>query len=144
MVAHSSIFAWKIPRKEETGGIQSMGLQIVRHNLMHMHACMIWKTLSRGKVSNCTTIWAFFGIALLWDWNENWPFPVLWPLLSFPNLLAYRAQLIASSFRIWNSSAGIPSPPPALFVVMLPKAHFTLQDVWLSPSWLSGSLRPFL
>ena len=21
--------------------------------------------------------------------NENWPFPVLWPLLSFPNLLAY-------------------------------------------------------
>ena len=30
--------------------------------------------------------WAFFGIAFLWNWNENWPFPVLWPLLSFPNL----------------------------------------------------------
>ena len=30
----------------------------------------------------------FFGIAFLWDWNENWPFPVLWPLLSFPDLLA--------------------------------------------------------
>ena len=28
-------------------------------------------------------IWAFFGNAFLWDWNENWPFPVLWPLLSF-------------------------------------------------------------
>ena len=27
-----------------------------------------------------------------WDWNENWPFPVLWPLLSFPNLLAYWVQ----------------------------------------------------
>ena len=27
--------------------------------------------------------------AFLWDWNENWPFPALWPLLSFPNLLAY-------------------------------------------------------
>ena len=38
---------------------------------------------------NCAVIWAFFGIAFLWDWNENWPFPVLWPLLSFPNLLAY-------------------------------------------------------
>ena len=38
---------------------------------------------------NCTVVWAFFGIAFLWDWNENWPFPVLWPLLSFPNLLAY-------------------------------------------------------
>ena len=31
----------------------------------------------------------------------------------------------ASSFRIWNSSAGIPSLPLALLVVMLPKAHLT-------------------
>ena len=31
----------------------------------------------------------------------------------------------ASSFRIWNSSTGIPSPPLALFVVMLSKAHLT-------------------
>ena len=38
---------------------------------------------------NCVVVWAFFSIAFLWDWNENWPFPVLWPLLSFPNLLAY-------------------------------------------------------
>ena len=30
---------------------------------------------------NCVLIWAFFGIAFLWDWNENWPFPVLWPML---------------------------------------------------------------
>ena len=35
----------------------------------------------------CLIVWTFFGIALLWDWNENWPFPVLWPLLSVPNLL---------------------------------------------------------
>ena len=41
---------------------------------------------------NCVVVWAFFGIAFLWDWNENWPFPVLWPLLSFPNLLAYWVQ----------------------------------------------------
>ena len=41
---------------------------------------------------NCEVVWTFFGIAFLWDWNENWPFPVLWPLLSFPNLLAYWAQ----------------------------------------------------
>ena len=38
---------------------------------------------------NCAVVWAFFVIAFLWDWNENWPFPVVWPLLSFPNLLAY-------------------------------------------------------
>ena len=36
--------------------------------------------------------WAFFGIAFLWDWNKNWPFPVLWPLLSFLNLVAYWVQ----------------------------------------------------
>ena len=41
---------------------------------------------------NCAVVWAFFGIAFLWDWNENWPFPVPWPLLSFPNLLAYWVQ----------------------------------------------------
>ena len=38
---------------------------------------------------NCAVIWTFFGLALLWDWNENWPFPVLWPLLHFPNLLLH-------------------------------------------------------
>ena len=39
---------------------------------------------------NCALAWAFFGIALLWDWNENKSgcFPLLWPLLSFPNLLS--------------------------------------------------------
>ena len=41
---------------------------------------------------NCAVVWAFFGIAFLWDWIENWPFPVLWPLLSFPNMLAYWMQ----------------------------------------------------
>ena len=56
----------------------------------------------------------------------------------------------ASSFRIWNSSAGIVAPPLALFVVMLPKAHLTehsrMSDSrWvITPSWLSGSLRSFL
>ena len=41
---------------------------------------------------NCLVVLTFFGTAILWDWNGNWPFPVLWPLLSFPNLLAYWVQ----------------------------------------------------
>ena len=45
---------------------------------------------------NCVVLGTFFGIAFLWDWNENWPFPVLWPLLSFPNLLAYWVQCFHS------------------------------------------------
>ena len=45
---------------------------------------------------NGAVVWAFFGIAFLRDWNENWPFPVLWPLLSSPNLLAYWVQHLHS------------------------------------------------
>ena len=41
---------------------------------------------------NCVVVWTLFGIAFFWDWNENWRFSVLWPLLSFPNLLTYWAQ----------------------------------------------------
>ena len=49
----------------------------------------------------------------------------------------------ASSFRIWNSSTGIPSPPLALSIVMLPKAHLTSHSRMsgsrsvITPSWLS-------
>ena len=42
--------------------------------------------------NNCVAVWTFFGIAFLWDWNENWPFPVLWLLLSFLSLRAYWVQ----------------------------------------------------
>ena len=100
---------------------------------------------------NCAVVWAFVGITFLWDWNENWPFPVLWPPLNFPNLLIFECSTFtASSFRIWNSSTGIPSPPLALFIVMLPKAHLTSHSRmsgsrWvIRPSWLSGSWRSFL
>ena len=41
---------------------------------------------------NCMVIWTFFGIAFLWDWNESWLFPLLWPLLNFSNLLANWVQ----------------------------------------------------
>ena len=32
MVTHSSILAWRIPRTEEPGGLQSVGSQRVRHD----------------------------------------------------------------------------------------------------------------
>jgi len=49
---------------------------------------------------NSAVVWTFFGIFFLWDWNENWPFPVLWPLLSFPNLLAYWFAAALSQHRL--------------------------------------------
>ena len=95
---------------------------------------------------NCVVVLTFFGIALLWDWNEIdlfqccghfWASQICWHV-------EYTA-LTASSFRIWNSSIGIPSPPLVLFVVMLSKAHLTshsrMSDSrWvITTSWLSGS-----
>ena len=59
-------------------------------------------------------------------------------------------MVIASPFRIWNSSVSIQSLPRALFVVMFHKAHLTSHSKmsgsrWvITPSCLSGLLRPFL
>ena len=53
---------------------------------------MYYWSLAWRILSNCSVVWGFFGVAFLWDWNKNWHFPVLWPLLSFPNLLAYWVQ----------------------------------------------------
>ena len=99
---------------------------------------------------NCVVVWSFFGIALLWDWNKKWHFPVLWPCWVFQICWHIEwSTLIASFFRIWNSSAGIPSPLLALFVVMLPKAYLTSHSRmsgsrWvITPLWLSWSLRVF-
>ena len=71
-------------------------------------------------------IWAFFGIAFLWDWNENWHFPALDHCWIFQICWHIECSTFtASAFRIWNSSTGIPSPPLALFIVILPKTHLT-------------------
>ena len=37
MAAHSSILAWRIPRTEEPGGLQSTGLHAVGHDLATEH-----------------------------------------------------------------------------------------------------------
>ena len=99
---------------------------------------------------NCVVVWTFFGIAFVWDWNEKWllqscghcwVFHVCWHTEC--------STLTASSFRVWNSSSGIPSPPLAFCVVMLPKVHLTshsrMSSSWwvTTPSRSSRSLRSF-
>ena len=126
---------------------------------------LAWKILSITLLA-CeisVIVWwvEHFGIALLWKWYETWPFPVLWPLWSFPNLQTYWVQPFHSitfslftapqyfTFRIWNTSAGIPSLPLALFIEMLPKIYLTSHSKMSGSRWvimsscLSGSLRPF-
>ena len=56
---------------------------------------LTWRILSITLLAcecNCVVFWTFFGVAFLCDWNENWPFPVLWPLLYFANMLEYWVQ----------------------------------------------------
>ena len=81
---------------------------------------------------NCVVVWTFIGIACLWDKNETdifqscrhcWVFQICW---------CVSAALTASSFRIWNSSTGIPSPSLVLSVMMLP-----VKPTWL---YIPGSL----
>jgi len=88
----------------------------------------------------------FFGIGMKTDLFQScghcWVFPICWHIEC--------CTFTASSFRIWNSSSGIPSPPQALFVGMLPKVHLISHSMmsgsgWvITPSWLSWSLRPIL
>ena len=79
---------------------------------------------------------------LFWFCGHCWVFQICWHI--------ERSTFTASSFRIWNSSTGIPSPPLALFIVRLSKAHFISHSRmsgsrWvITPSWLSGSWRSFL
>ena len=100
-----------------------------------------YKLASMWNDCNCMVVSTFFVIAFLWDWNENWPFSVLWPLMNFPNFLTYWVStLIASSFRILNSPGKIQSIPLPLFMVILSKAHLTLNSRIFSPRWVTTPL----
>ena len=75
---------------------------------------------------NCVVVWAFFGLAFLWDWNENWLFQSCGHCWVFQICWHIECSTFtASSSKIWNTLTGIPSPPLTLFIVMLPKAHLT-------------------
>ena len=52
MATHSSISAWKIPWTEKPGGLQSMGLQRVRHDWSTKHRTSSFpSTISQKKLS---------------------------------------------------------------------------------------------
>ena len=80
-------------------------------------------------------------IDLFQSCGHCWIFQICWHIEC--------STFAAASFRIWNSSTGIPSPPLALFVVMLSKAHLTSHSkmsasrLVITSSWLSGSWRSF-
>ena len=92
---------------------------------------------------NCAVVWAFFGIAFLWDWNENCPFPVLWPLLSFPNLLAYWVQHFHTHLSSCCTADLWPSPSPTPYLCLCHSLWSTRETLYnlAPPLPLWNSLR---
>ena len=82
-----------------------------------------WVTKSQAQMSyfTFTSLFTFFGTGMQTDLFQScghcWVFQICWHI--------EHNTFTASSFKIWNSSTGIPSLPLSLFVVMLPKADLT-------------------
>ena len=99
-------------------------LENFEHYLAHL-----WDECNYEVYFEHSLVLPFFGIGMQTDLFQScshwWVFQICWHIEC--------STFTASSLSIWNSSTGIPSPPLALFVVMLPKAHltFAFQDVWL-------------
>ena len=95
---------------------------------------------------NCLVVWTFFGIAFLRDWNENWLFPSCGHCWVFQICWHIKCSTFTEpSFRMWNSSTGIPSPPLALSSWGPLNSHSGMSGSrWvITSSWLSGSWRSF-
>ena len=101
-------------------------LKPILENFEHDFAS-IWDECNCAVVEHSLAL-PFLGIGMKTELFQScghcWVFKICWHIEC--------STFTASSFRIWNSSTGIPSPPLALFVVLLPKAHLTaFQNDWL-------------
>ena len=77
----------------------------------------------------CAVIWTFFGFPFLGIGMKTNLFQSSAHCWVFQICCCIECStLTASSFRIWNSSAGISSSPLYLFVVRLPKTYLTPQS----------------
>ena len=85
---------------------------------------------------NCLVAGTFFGIGIKSDLFQScghyWLFQICWHIEDI--------ALTISAFRIWNISAGIPSPPLVWFVLMLPKVHLTSHSRMSGSRWVTTSL----
>ena len=128
-----SLYNWKFSVQI----LMKPSLKDFEHNCISMqNECNSWNILWNCLfgIGKKTDIFQFCG--------HCWVFQICWHIEFH--------TFTASSFRIWNISAAIPSSSLALFIVMLPKAYSTSHSRmsvsrWvITLSWLSGLLRPFL
>ena len=87
-------------------------------NFEHYFANVRWMQLC----GSFNTFWHCLSLRLEWKLTFSSPvvtavFQIFWHIEC--------STFTASSFRIWNSSTGIASPPLTLFIVMFPKTHLT-------------------
>ena len=138
LISHSSAFSksklntWKLSVR--------VLLKPNLENFEHYFASM-WEECNYAVVSTFLAL-PFLGIEMKMDFFQSlghcWVFQMGWHIEC--------STLTAWYFRIWKSSAGIPWPPLALFIVLPPKDHLTLhsrmpQSRWMiTQLWLSGSL----
>ena len=84
---------------------------------------------------SCAVVWTLLVMAILWIGMKTDLFQSCCHCWVFQPCSHIECNtLTASSFRIWNSSTGIPLRLLDLFIVMILKAHFTFQDAWLQVS----------
>ena len=90
MTVHLTILAWKIPWTEEAGGLQSMGLQRVRHDSAteQQNFCLVFKRGwgfpggSDGKASACN--------AETWVQSLGWEDPLEKEMEAHSSTLAWK------------------------------------------------------
>ena len=75
MATHCSILTWRIPWAEGSGGLQSMGLQRVRHR---------WSDLAHNRTSLFSALYAWYWECRLYGGRRHEPYHVmekniLWP-----------------------------------------------------------------
>ena len=82
-------------------------------NILKFSVHILWKLCLEKLVHyfasvwdecNCAVVWTLFGIAFLWDWNENSPFPTCGHCWAFQICWHIECSTFTtSSFRIWTS-----------------------------------------
>ena len=132
MATHSSIPAWRIPWTEKAGGLQSMGLQIVKHNLVTKQQCTMDYSVqfSRSVVSD--------SLRPHESQHTRPPCPLPTPGVhsdSRPWLVMPSSHLI-----LWRPLLLLPTIPPSITVF---SDESTLQMRWPKYSSFSFSIIPF-
>jgi len=132
----SSLNIWKFT----VHGLLKPGLENFEHYFARVEISAL--------CSSSIVLWYCLSLGLEWkrtffqSCGHCWVFQICWHIEC--------SISTASSFRIWNRKTGIPSPPLALFIMMLPKAHLTSHSSisgsrWvIIPWWLTGAWRSVL